>query len=76
MRKTHATAEKHAPARRLHEDSPASVVEHVPSPGNGQHVTEEEVQLRAYQKWEAAGKPGGDGIGYWLDAERELLHAE
>ena len=31
------------------------------------------ITLRAYEKWEAAGKPQGDGIPFWLEAERELL---
>jgi hypothetical protein len=26
----------------------------------------------AYLKWEAAGFPAGDGIDFWLEAEREL----
>jgi len=34
------------------------------------------VQLRAYQKWEAAGKPKGDGVNFWLEAEQELLQAK
>jgi hypothetical protein len=28
--------------------------------------------LSAYLKWEAAGKPPGDGVNFWLQAEREL----
>jgi hypothetical protein len=38
-------------------------------------VSPEEIRRRAYQKWEAAGKPVGDGVPFWLDAERELLQA-
>ena len=34
------------------------------------------VQVRAYQKWEAAGKPKGDGVNFWIEAEQELLHAK
>jgi hypothetical protein len=34
---------------------------------------EDQVRLRAYLKWEAAGKPPGDGAAFWLEAERELL---
>jgi hypothetical protein len=45
-----------------------------PAPiGNGKPVGEGEIRLRAYQKWEAAGKPDGDGTEFWLEAERELL---
>lgn len=36
--------------------------------------TQEEVRLRAYLKWEAAGKPPGDGVQLWVEAEKELLH--
>lgn len=39
---------------------------------NGQSVSEEAVRMCAYRKWEAAGRPGGDGVLFWLDAEREL----
>lgn len=35
--------------------------------------SEDEIRLRAYQKWEDAGKPSGDDLGFWLEAERELL---
>jgi hypothetical protein len=35
-------------------------------------VAEDAIRLRAYEKWEAAGKPAGDGVQFWLAAEREL----
>jgi hypothetical protein len=51
------------------------LVAHNSSP-DGEHTfpaaTEEEVRRRAYQKWEAAGRPDGDGIQFWLEAEQEL----
>jgi hypothetical protein len=31
------------------------------------------IQLRAYEKWELAGKPQGKDMQFWLDAEQELL---
>jgi hypothetical protein len=34
-----------------------------------------EVRQRAYEKWEAAGKPEGNDIRFWLEAEKELLEA-
>ncbi len=43
---------------------------------NCKPVTEEAVQVRAYQKWESAGKPAGDGVRFWLEAERELLQGK
>jgi hypothetical protein len=35
-------------------------------------VSEEEIRLRAYLLWEAAGRPSGESHRFWLDAEREL----
>lgn len=40
----------------------------------GRSAGYEEVRLCAYQKWEKAGKPSGDGVEYWLAAEHELVH--
>ena len=31
----------------------------------------ERIRLLAYLKWEAAGKPNGDGIRYWLEADAQ-----
>ena len=31
------------------------------------------IREAAYYKWERAGKPSGDGVDFWLEAERELL---
>ncbi|QVL30001.1 DUF2934 domain-containing protein [Telmatocola sphagniphila] len=31
----------------------------------------EDIRLCAYHKWEAAGKPTGDGVSFWLEAEQE-----
>jgi hypothetical protein len=39
---------------------------------NAPLVTADEIRLCAYRKWESAGKPAGDGVQYWLDAEEEL----
>ena len=35
-------------------------------------VREESIRELAYAKWEAAGRPAGDGVQFWLEAEREL----
>jgi hypothetical protein len=35
--------------------------------------TPDEIRQLAYEKWEAAGKPPGDGSDFWLQAEKELL---
>ncbi|WP_145100797.1 DUF2934 domain-containing protein [Anatilimnocola aggregata] len=41
---------------------------------NGQpiHVDEETIRARAHSKWESAGCPAGDGVEFWLEAEREV----
>jgi hypothetical protein len=36
-------------------------------------VSEETIRFRAYQNWEAAGKPAGNSLYFWSEAERELL---
>jgi hypothetical protein len=45
--------------------------------GNKEHIAKlfsaEDIRLIAYRKWEYAGKPAGDGIQFWLEAERELM---
>jgi len=43
---------------------------------NGKLCSDEDIRLCAYQKWEAAGKPAGDGVQFWLDAEQELLEGK
>jgi Protein of unknown function (DUF2934) len=34
--------------------------------------TEEVIRARAYSLWEQAGCPDGDGVRFWLEAEKEL----
>jgi hypothetical protein len=41
-------------------------------PTSAAAVAEEDIRLRAYFKWEAAGRPDGDGVLFWLEAEKEL----
>lgn len=33
---------------------------------------EEAIRARAYENWVRAGRPEGDGISFWLEAELEL----
>lgn len=42
----------------------------------GNSVSQDAIRLKAYQKWEAAGRPGGDDMRFWLEAEGELLAAK
>ena len=32
----------------------------------------EEIRIRAYHIWGVSGRPPGDGVEFWLKAEREL----
>lgn len=34
------------------------------------------VRNRAYELWQAAGKPAGDGAEYWLQAEAEAAQLD
>ncbi|MCQ4629919.1 DUF2934 domain-containing protein [Shinella sp. CPCC 100929] len=34
------------------------------------------IRNRAYELWQAAGKPPGDGAEYWLQAEAEAAQVE
>ena len=35
-------------------------------------ATDDEVRAEAYRRWEAAGRPPGDGVVFWLEAERAM----
>lgn len=43
---------------------------------NGESAGCDDIRLCAYQKWEKAGEPSGDGVEFWLEAEYELVHAK
>jgi len=45
------------PAQITHEAKPAD---------------EDSIRHGAYLRWEAAGRPDGDGLCFWLDSEQEL----
>jgi Protein of unknown function (DUF2934) len=34
------------------------------------------IRTRAYFLWEQAGRPDGDGMQFWLDAQREIGNPE
>jgi len=55
---------------------PALEPEVMAQPGSHGGVTlDEAIRARAYEKWEHAGRPGGDGLSFWLEAEAELKRA-
>ena len=43
---------------------------------NSRPVTADDVRLCAYRKWDSAGKPPGDGVQFWLEAEQEVTQGE
>jgi hypothetical protein len=47
----------------------------VAAPTRAKPVTEDEIRLLAYLKWEADGKPIGHDLCFWTEAERELCAA-
>jgi hypothetical protein len=75
-RKTaNTTATPASPARRTQAPatapSAATPANHM-SPQSVGRPAEDEIRRCAYQKWEAAGCPDGDGVHFWLEAEQEL----
>ena len=41
---------------------------------DGESSLHDDIRLSAFRKWEAAGKPHGDSVRFWLEAEQELTH--
>jgi len=79
MRNQSATLPNLAPGKSVtqpktagHSSAPQTAL----PPQKQQAVPEEAIRLRAYQKWEAAGRPISDGLRFWFEAERELSHSK
>lgn len=68
-----ARATQSAPATRASESKAAKGIAAAALASDVRSVTLDAIRLRAHQKWEAAGKPEGDCLKFWLDAEQELL---
>ena len=62
-----------AKTNRTPATNPESFMSRSPEPALGRSATHQEIQDRAYQKWEAKGKPIGMDLKFWLEAQRELL---
>jgi hypothetical protein len=66
----------HRDALDSHKTSPPNPVdanEGVSGLNDAESVTQDDIRLLAYLKWEADGKPIGHDLFFWLEAERELL---
>lgn len=61
MTKSEAKESFHA-TQKLHLDTPLTFDQ-----------IQTEIRQLAYQKWEAAGRPPGDGNRFWIEAEEELF---
>jgi hypothetical protein len=72
MRKKTSTSASRVPATPKSAPKPTVTAVTSGSLPDSQSPTVNAIRNRAYQKWEAAGKPGGDGVQFWLEAEREL----
>jgi len=58
--------------RGIPEARPAPATRPLAAGATGRAPSEDQVRLCAYLKWEAAGRPAGDSLRFWLEAEREL----
>lgn len=60
---------KSVPAAKIAPTGPKASSEAKPLPKS---PSSDDVRILAYYAWEAAGKPAGDGVEFWLKAEGEL----
>lgn len=51
---------------------PAAPTVPAPHPALDPARYEDAIRTRAYFLWDEAGRPAGDGVRFWLAAEREL----
>jgi hypothetical protein len=70
-----AAKEKQSPVLAPGPGSPAATTWPAELGRDVRRLEEAWVRQRAYKKWEEAGRPSGDGVNFWLEAERELFHA-
>lgn len=70
----HKHHRKHAPLAQSDPTGPKTQTAIAPGAKdrNSQLLSAENIRLRAYRKWEGAGRPAGDGVQFWLEAEQEL----
>jgi len=55
-----------------HPETPRTIT----APARAKSLSHQEIGERAYQKWEAAGKPVGMDLKFWLEAQREVSRAK
>lgn len=57
-------------------DKPKEAGQVSPAAPTCQPLSADEIRRRAYLRWEAAGKPPGDGVKFWREAEQGLLQVK
>ena len=76
----HPHHQKHATPAQSDPTGPTTATQPAVAAGDKGHsakrVSAEDIRLRAYRKWESAGKPPGDGSQFWLEAEKELVQGK
>ncbi len=55
-----------------HAEKPAAHDPVAPASAGCRAPAAEEIRVRAYLRWEAAGRPPGDGSNFWVEAEQEM----
>jgi hypothetical protein len=63
---------RHTKQDRAQRPHVEEVVKPAAKPTANGYADEQTIRLRAYERWEAAGRPEGDGVQFWLEAEKEL----
>jgi len=71
MSTTSATLDRPAATHRARKSKARLSVPGYQTP-TGTSASEPTIWLRAYQKWEAAGYPAGDGVRFWSEAAQEI----
>ena len=56
--------------RAIPDAPPANIL--IPPQQTFEHADEDRIRDRAYELWEAAGRPEGDGVEFWYQAEHEI----
>lgn len=66
----------HAPFAHAHRSHPVTLLSTAVASADRAFIDalaiREDIQLRAFYKWEDAGKPGGADVRFWLEAEDEI----
>jgi hypothetical protein len=72
--------DNHAPFAHGHRSHPVTLLNAAVASADNAFIDalelREDIQVRAFHKWEAAGKPAGNGVHFWLEAERELAEGK